>query len=90
MESQYEIKVYGRVQGVGFRSAARNQARSLQLRGWVENCTDRSVRVVVGGDTEACMQFINWCRAGTGFSWVERVDFHAMKPETLGPFSVRY
>ncbi len=90
MESQYEIKVYGRVQGVGFRSAARNQARSLQLRGWVENCADRSVRAMVGGDSEACMQFINWCRAGTGFSWVERVDINEMMPEALGPFSVRY
>ena len=90
MESQFDIKIFGRVQGVGFRSAARNQARSLQLRGWVENRPDRSVRAMVAGDTEACKRFITWCRVGTGLSWVERIDVHEMKPEALGPFTIRY
>jgi acylphosphatase len=90
MESQYEIRVYGRVQGVGFRSAARNMARSLQLRGWVENRPDRSVRALVAGDEEACMRFINWCRTGTGFSWVENIKIQKMKPEAQGPFTIRY
>ena len=90
MYSQFEIIVFGRVQGVGFRAAARNQARSLQLRGWVENLADGSVRAVVNGDAERCTRFINWCREGTGFSWVERIDIEEMKPESLGPFVIRY
>jgi len=90
MESQFEIIVYGRVQGVGFRAAARKQARMLNLRGWVENLPDRTVRIVVGGDQESCMRFSKWCRAGSGFSWVERITIKEMKPEILEAFSIRY
>ena len=90
MVSQFEIIVFGRVQGVGFRAAARNQARSLRLSGWVENLANGSVRAVIHGDAAKCTRFINWCRVGTGFSWVERIDIEEMKPEPLGPFAIIY
>ena len=45
MIKHFEIRVYGRVQGVGFRHAARNQARTLNLKGWVENLRDGLVEV---------------------------------------------
>jgi acylphosphatase len=90
MESQFEIRIYGRVQGVGFRAAAKRQARYLNLNGWIENKPDGSVRAVVKGDAVQCTRFINWCRVGTGYSWVERMDLHEMKPEPLEPFAIRY
>ncbi len=90
MISQYEIKITGRVQGVGFRYAAQKQARFLRLKGWVENLPDGSVRVVVSGDTENCTSFINWCRDGSVYSWVEKVELREMKPEPLGPFAINY
>ena len=90
MLSQFDIKIFGRVQGVGFRAASRRQARYLQLRGWVENLSDGSVRVVVCGDMESCTSFINWCREGSAYSWVERVDIQEMKPEQLAPFEIIY
>ena len=90
MVSQFEILISGRVQGVGFRAAARRQARSLRLKGWVENLADGSVRAVVSGDSEYCALFIKWCREGSGYSWVERVDILEMKPEHLNPFNIIY
>ena len=90
MVSQYEIIISGRVQGVGFRAAARKQARFLGLKGWVENLSDGSVRVVVNGDTEKCTNFINWCRDGSAYSWVEKIDLQEMNPEALGPFAIIY
>ena len=90
MKVQYQIRVYGRVQGVGFRNAARNQARSLQLRGWVENHPDGSVHLVINGEPDACMKYLAWCRKGTGYSWVERLEMDEMEPEELSSFSVRY
>ena len=88
MHSQFDIKISGRVQGVGFRAAARRQARFLRLRGWVKNQADGSVRVLIGGDTERCTEFINWCREGSAYSWVESVDIREMLPEELGPFEI--
>ncbi len=90
MKSQFEIIVKGRVQGVGFRAAARKQARAMQLRGWVENLPTGAVRAVINGDPESCTRFINWCREGSAYSWVEKVELSEMKPESLGPFSVIY
>jgi len=90
MESQFDIKIVGRVQGVGFRAAAQRQARSLRLKGWVENLADGSVRAIIQGDPATCSRFVNWCREGTGFSWVERIDIQEMKPEILEPFFIRY
>ena len=90
MLSQFDIKIFGRVQGVGFRAASKRQARYLRLRGWVENLSDGSVRAVVCGDMENCTSFINWCREGSAYSWVERVDIQEMKPEQLAPFEIIY
>lgn len=90
MHIQYEIIISGRVQGVGFRAAARKQARFLQLKGWVENLPDGSVRLVLSGDPENCTSFINWCREGSAYSWVEKVDLREMNLEALGPFTIKY
>lgn len=90
MDSQFEINISGRVQGVGFRAAARIQARSLRLKGWVENMDNGSVRVMIRGDSQNCARFINWCREGTSYSWVDRVDIREMEAEDLGPFRVLY
>lgn len=90
MSVQYQVRVYGRVQGVGFRYAARNQARSLQLKGWVKNQPDGSVNLVIKGEPDACLQFMDWCRRGTGYSWVEKVEMDKMEPGEFNGFSVRY
>jgi len=87
---QYELHVTGRVQGVGFRNATRNRARELGLRGWVRNLPDGSVRIVIQGRTEACNQFIAWCRSSPGYSWVDKIDYSETGPEELGGFSIRY
>ena len=90
MHNQFEIRISGRVQGVGFRAAARRQARYLRLRGWVENLADGSVRAVINGDMENCTKFISWCREGSAYSWVEGIDIRALVPEKLEPFEIIY
>jgi acylphosphatase len=84
----YRIRVFGRVQGVGFRYSARNKARELGLRGWVENLPDGSVAAAVQGDAEACNAFLRWCSQGTGYSWVERTEVTEKAPEKLKGFSI--
>ena len=88
LEKQYEIVVRGRVQGVGFRYAARNQARSLGLKGWVENQPDASVRTLIQGSQEACNSYIQWCRMGTAYSWVEQVDIEEKPTSALSRFRI--
>lgn len=42
-------RIFGRVQGVGFRYRAKYAAQSLGLTGWVENLDDGSVEMEVQG-----------------------------------------
>ncbi|MCP4311599.1 MAG: acylphosphatase [Bacteroidetes bacterium] len=86
-EKGYEIVIYGRVQGVGFRYAACDQARRLGLKGWVENRPDGSVRTRLEGPPEACNTYIRWCRTGPGYSWVERIDLTDLTEKTNPPLS---
>lgn len=89
MIKHFKIRVYGRVQGVGFRVAARNQARSLNLKGWVENLQDGSVLISVQGDDSDCMTFIQWCRNGTGYSWIERIEISEKMPDAFKAFMIK-
>jgi len=48
----------GRVQGVGFRHAAKMQARSYRVYGHARNLKDGTVELVIEGDREEVAQFI--------------------------------
>lgn len=47
------IEVAGRVQGVGFRWFARQQARRLGIDGWTVNTRSGTVEVVAKGEPDA-------------------------------------
>lgn len=59
-----EVVVTGRVQGVGFRWAARDEAERLGLAGWVRNRPDGSVEAAFEGPRERVESMIAWCRKG--------------------------
>ena len=62
----------------------------MRLKGWVENLPDGSVRTIINGDMQNCIKFINWCRTGNAYSWVEDIDVSEMIAEDLSPFEIRY
>ena len=47
--TQAHIIYSGIVQGVGFRFAVQKYALSLNLTGWVKNCSNGSVEIYVNG-----------------------------------------
>ncbi len=67
-------RIYGLVQGVFFRDTTRQQARALNLSGWVRNEADGSVEVIAEGppaDLETLLQFL---RQGPSHARVDRVE----------------
>lgn len=58
------IKVSGRVQGVGFRFAAKQSALEHSLVGWVHNNMDGTVEMEVAGNQEKVDQFLADMKAG--------------------------
>jgi acylphosphatase len=68
------VVVDGRVQGVWFRAATREQALRLELRGWVRNLPDGTVAALFEGDEPALRQMLAWCHAGPPGARVDRVE----------------
>lgn len=65
--------VIGRVQGVGFRWFVLDAALRLELRGWVANEVDGSVRCVAEGPRPALEQLLRELATGPLGARVERV-----------------
>jgi len=68
------LLISGRVQGVAFRYYAQDIAQSLEVKGWVRNCWDGKVEIVIEGDRVKVKELVDWCYQGPGSAIVEKVD----------------
>ena len=73
-EAVFRLRIFGVVQGVGFRWSMIQEARRLGVRGGVRNCRDGSVEAIVAGTTQALEQIIDWARKGPSSAVVTRVE----------------
>ncbi|QAU35842.1 acylphosphatase [Janthinobacterium sp. 17J80-10] len=67
------LRISGKVQGVGYRIAFEQQARTLGLAGWVRNRLDGSVEALVAGEPKAIEAIIIWSHHGPAAAQVEDV-----------------
>jgi acylphosphatase len=69
-----KLKVYGSVQGVGYRNAAYWVARKLYVGGFVMNEPDGWVYIEAEGEESALKEFLAWCEKGPITAHVDRVE----------------
>jgi acylphosphatase len=81
------VTISGRVQGVGFRYALADEARTRNLRGWVRNRRDGSVEAVVAGDEADVEAVIAWARHGPPAARVSLVTVEATATDA-GDFEI--
>ncbi len=68
------IRVYGVVQGVGYRAFTMQHAERLGLKGYVRNMEDGSVEVYVEGAKEKIEELIKKLEEGPFLARVEKLD----------------
>lgn len=74
MSKHINIKISGRVQGVGFRFCSYEQFVDLGLTGRAENTTDGAVLIDVEGPDDKLEEFINWAKHGPSGAEVQNFE----------------
>jgi acylphosphatase len=67
------LRIRGRVQGVGYRWSLCTEAARLGLVGWVRNRHDGSVEALVSGPVEAVDALVLWAKRGPAMARVDSV-----------------
>lgn len=85
-------RVWGRVQGVGFRAFVWRTARDIGVDGWVRNRYDGSVEALVAADPETHDRLLTALKLGPRMSRVDRVDVaeEAAAEDLSAEFEVRH
>ena len=83
------LRISGRVQGVGFRWFAREEARRLGLSGWVKNLPDGEVEVAAGGEASSLERLRRALEVGpTGATVREVADIPGVLATLPYPFTI--
>lgn len=69
------LRIFGIVQGVGYRQWFRNEMKRLKMTGWVKNRDDGSVEAVVSGSENAIEVLVARARIGPPLAAV--TDVHS-------------
>jgi acylphosphatase len=69
------LKIYGTVQGVGFRFSAQKKARQLAIVGLARNEPDGSVYIEAQGEATVLDDFIQWCSHGPRWAKVREINY---------------
>jgi len=83
------VIVSGFVQGVSFRLATRDRARSRGVAGWVRNRSDGDVEAVFEGPRDAVESLVEFCRRGPSGAHVTSAEVDWEPVEGLRGFHIR-
>ena len=86
----FHLKIYGKVQGVGFRAWTKKTAEKLFLTGWVKNCEQEIVECEVSGKKENIDFFVIACKKGPLFANVENIQKRQECFKKFKNFSIYY
>ena len=88
MVKHYNIKVYGRVQGVFFRASTKTKADEFKITGFVRNERDETVYIEAEGEEEDLKKFVEWCGQGPKYAIVEQCEIEEADLRNFAGFMV--
>ncbi|MDB5579306.1 MAG: acylphosphatase [Bradyrhizobium sp.] len=78
-----QVRITGRVQGVGYRYWVEQQARLHDLEGWVRNRRDGNVEALFAGPEPVVTEMVERCRRGPSSARVDAVSDEPANPDAL-------
>jgi len=91
MRKNLELIVEGRVQGVGFRYFAYNNAIKHDITGYVKNSYDGNVEIVCSGEEKNLYVFMDEIKKGPSFSFISNIKVKEIsQKEDFDNFEIRY
>jgi acylphosphatase len=88
MKKTMHCFVSGRVQGVCFRMATREQAMLHGITGWVRNLPDGRVEVMASGDAQQLQQLKEWLKQGPDLARVTDISVEELEYQEFGNFTI--
>ena len=83
------LVVSGGVQGVGYREWTIEQARALDIAGWVRNRRDGSVEILAAGEEAAISELARRCEQGPAAARVDQVAAVEASDQVMSGFEWR-
>ena len=74
MKKRIKLKIYGLVQGVGYRYMSQKTAKIFGFTGYVRNLEDGTIEILAEGEEKKLKEFIDWCYNGVGPAQVQKIE----------------
>lgn len=71
---QKQVRIKGRVQGVGFRYFTQQHARKLGIDGWVKNLSNGDVEALLEGTVDDVNKMVNHLSSGPAAARVDDIS----------------
>jgi len=78
---EFKAKVFGKVQGVGYRYFVKDKAKNLDIIGYAKNLPDGTVEVIAQGKEANLQKLISELKKGPFLAKVEKLQIYFQKPE---------
>ncbi len=81
--------ISGHVQGVWFRASTQEQAKALDVVGWVRNLSGGGVEVLACGERESVLKLYEWLKTGPDLAKVEEVTYEELPLQQHQRFAIK-
>lgn len=90
MIKHLNIKISGKVQGVGFRYSCQQEAKKQNIKGYVRNMPDGSVYIEAEGKEPNITNFFHWCQKGPSISKITGIEVSESQISEFKDFIVKH